>query len=81
MTNGKIDDAKIEALLHGSQNDRDRYLLTCAVETRRAIENVPDLVAEAIEEQRRKDFRIVSLMAGGVAAIISLITPYILRLF
>jgi len=81
MTNGRIDAAKIDALMHGPQEDRDRYLLTCAVETRHAIEDIPDIVATYIQDQRKRDLRVASVVAGAIAAIVSMLTPYLLRLF
>lgn len=80
MSNGKIDEATVEALLLGPQADRDRYLLICAVETRRAIDDIPGIIERAIEQQRRKDFRTVTVIATVIATIISLLTPYITRM-
>jgi len=76
MTNGRIDAVKIDALMHGPQEDRDRYLLT-----RHAIEDIPDIVATYIQDQRKRDLRVASVVAGAIAAIVSMLTPYLLRLF
>jgi len=50
MTNGKSDRAEIEAILGGGQADVNRYLVTSAIETMTALDEMPQVVAGAVAE-------------------------------
>ncbi len=80
MSNGKMDAAELKTLLESSDDAKWEYVITCTRETRQAVEDIPEQIACAIAEQRKRDFRIVAVLATCVATIISLLTPYVLRL-
>ncbi len=80
MSNGKMDDAQKRALMVSDPDAQIDYLLTCVQETRRAVEAIPGQIAVAIASQRKRDFRRIAATAAAIATIISLATPYLLKL-
>jgi hypothetical protein len=84
MSNGKIDEAEVQAILSGGRSEVDAYLVRAVHELTRAVEDMPDMLAEAIAEHRadcrghsRKQ---VIGLASAVSAAIGLATPFIIRL-
>lgn len=80
MSNGKMDDAQKRALMQSDPDAQMDYLLTCVQETRRAVEAIPGQISSALALQRKRDFRRVATTAAAIATIISLATPYLLKL-
>jgi hypothetical protein len=80
MANGAMDKAQLDALKTAKPEDQMEYLLTCAMETRRAVDRIPAQIAEAIVLQRGQDYRKVAGLAAAVAAVIGLATPYLIHL-
>ncbi len=48
MANGKIDEAELGAILSGGREQIDRYLVTCAIQTKRTLDGLPEVIAEAV---------------------------------
>ena len=82
MGNGeKMDAAQVKALASGDPEVLNTWIVTCTMEMRKALEDIPEQIACAISEQRKRDFKLVATLATLVATVISLVTPYILRSF
>jgi hypothetical protein len=82
MSNGdRVDQAQLEVLKSAEPEAQMEYLLTCAMETRRAVDQIPDQIATAISSQRGQDYRKVAGLAAVIAAVIGLATPYLLHIF
>ena len=71
MSNGRMTEAELRALLAAPDEDKWRYLITCTQETRGAVEDIPMTIAEAINHQRHRDFRAVLTIAAVVATLVS----------
>ena len=80
MSNGIIDKAQLDAILAGPDDAKLNMAVECAWETRKAIDSIPDQIAVAIASQRTRDFRRVVAVCGAIAAIISLVTPYVISI-
>lgn len=80
MTNGAMDRAQLDALKTADPSEQMEYLLTCAMETRRAVDRIPTQIAEAIILQRGQDYRKVAGLAAAIAAVIGLATPYLIHI-
>jgi putative sterol carrier protein len=76
--NGKMDDAELTALKAAAPDEKLDFVVTCAYETKKAVEAIPDQIADAIKSQRRKDWKRIVLVAGTIATLISLASPYVL---
>lgn len=50
MSNGKIDEAQVEALLNAGQPAINRYLVTSMGEMRRVMDDLPDTLAAAVSD-------------------------------
>lgn len=48
--NGHIDKAQTDAILSAGREQIDRYLVTFAIETRRTLDDLPSMIAEAVAE-------------------------------
>jgi hypothetical protein len=49
-TNGKATDAEIAAILSGGREQIDRYLVTCAIGTKRVLDDLPESIAGAVAD-------------------------------
>lgn len=49
-TNGKATDAEISAILSGGREQIDRYLVTCAIGTKRVLDDLPESIAGAVSD-------------------------------
>jgi hypothetical protein len=49
-TNGKATDAEIAAILSGGREQIDRYLVTCAIGTKRVLDDLPESIAGAVSD-------------------------------
>ncbi len=83
MSNGHIDDAEVKAILSGGRSEIDAYLVRSVHELTKAVEGMPDMIAEAIADHQafcragtRK--RLVAI-ASAVGAVIGVLTPYIIH--
>lgn len=50
MTNGKTDQAELELLLSGKAEERERYLFTYILESRRVFHDLPETIADAVSD-------------------------------
>lgn len=50
MTNGRIDAARIDAILSGGDREIMRYLVTQAMTTEDILDDLPETIAEAVAE-------------------------------
>jgi len=50
MTDGRIDSASIEGILSGGREQIDRYLVTCAIETRNTLDDLPESIAATVSD-------------------------------
>lgn len=85
MSISNINQTEIDVILTGGRKEIDRYLVTGVHQLNIAVEEIPDLIAEAVAEHhsacRRQSRKQLAAIAGTVGAIASLVTPYVLRLF
>ena len=68
MSNGKIDDAEVDAILSGGREKVDRFLIVSVLEIREAIEDVA--------HSRRYLYGLLS----AACICVGLATPYVLHL-
>lgn len=75
--------AEIEAILSGGRKEIDSYLVRSVHALTRAVDDMPDIIAEAIAhhdvECRARQRRRAVAAASTVAAIISLATPFAIK--
>jgi len=50
MNNGKVTEAEINAILSGGRDEIDRYLVTCAIGTKKMLDDMPEAIAEAVAD-------------------------------
>jgi len=49
-TNGKTTDAEIAAILSGGREQIDRYLVTCAIQTKKSLDGLPESIALVVSD-------------------------------
>lgn len=83
MSNGKIDEAEVQAILSGGRSEVDAYLVRAVHELTRAVEDMPDMLAEAIAEHsttcRARSRKQAVAIASVISAAIGLATPYVIH--
>ncbi len=50
MNNGRVTAAEIEAILSGGREQIDRYLVTCALSTKKTLDELPEAIAGAVSD-------------------------------
>lgn len=50
MNNGRVTEAEINAILSGGRDEIDRYLVTCAIQTKKIMDDLPESIAEAVAD-------------------------------
>jgi hypothetical protein len=81
MSNGQVmDAAQVKALASGDPQELNEWLITCTLETRKAVDQIPDLISDAICKQRSKDLRLVGAVAAAAATAASVISPWVLHM-
>ena len=83
MSNGRIDEAEVQAILSGGRSQVDAYLVRAVHELTAAVEEFPDMLAQAIAEHhsscKRKSRKQVIAIASAIGTAIGLATPYIIH--
>lgn len=81
MANGEqMNEAALEAVLNGSDEDKLTFSVRCSWAAMNAIEQIPDQIEEAIRTQRRRDRRMIIGIASAIATVISIATPIIIHI-
>lgn len=50
MNNGKVTTAEINAILSGGRSEIDRYLVTCALSTKKTLDELPEAIALSVSD-------------------------------
>jgi hypothetical protein len=80
MSNGKMDSVELSTLKSAPVDEKLDYVVTCAYETKQAIEALPQTIEAAIRRRRRRDLAFVGSVASAIAVLAGLISPYLLRI-
>ena len=83
MSNGRIDEAEVRAILSGGRGQVDAYLVRAVHELTAAVEEFPDMLAQAIAEHsadcHARSRRQAVTIASVIGTAIGLATPYVIR--
>lgn len=77
--NGDIERAELEALKAAPLDEKLDWIVTCAYKTNKAVEAMPDVIADAIALEKRRDAKRLSAIAAGVGAVAGILTPIVLH--
>jgi hypothetical protein len=84
MTNGKIDDAQVEAILSGGQDAVNRYMVETLQQVVACVEETPRDIERAVRTQKAKcgaeNKRAVYALLATLGTCVGLATPYVLEL-